>query len=338
MSVQKYRAAILGMGHMGSIHARTLRKAPDVELVALCSQPAEEAKKYARENSLRSAIYEDGIKMIKQEKPDILYICLPPFAHSGQLELAAQMGAHIFVEKPIAISEERARSMAEAVKKAGVRSQVGYHMRFAAPVRRLKEAIGDGTAGRPTLFAAHYECNSLHAPWWRDVTKCGGQVFEQVIHLYDLSFFLMGKPDTVSGLTANLMHTETPGYTVEDTSVSAIHFADGALGSITGSNCAVPGKWKEMFRVVCGKLVADFASCSNATFTYTEDGENRVETVSGNDDLYQLEDEHFLDVVRGKKTEFAPVSEGYVGIKLVSGVVSSAAAGGVPIQIDQSIP
>jgi predicted dehydrogenase len=327
MSAKTYRAAILGIGGMGSTHAKTLLKAADVELVALCSVPENGAKAYAEKNGLSAAIYSDGKKMIQNEKPDLLYICLPPFAHDGQLEMAAGQGAHIFVEKPIAINAERAKSMAEAVKKAGVRSQVGYHMRFGYAVSQLKEKIDSGAAGLPTLYTAHYECNSLHSPWWIDVNKCGGQVFEQVIHLYDMAMYLMGQPEAVSGYIANLTHRGTPGYTVEDTSVSAIRFANGSLGSITGSNCAVPGRWSAMFRVVFSSLVADFTDPNNAKFIYTAE-KNREEIVTGGNLMYQLEDEYFLDVVRGRKPEFAPVAEGFAGLKMVSGVVASALSGG----------
>lgn len=329
-----YRAGVLGMGNMGRAHAGILLDAPDVELVALCSQPAADAQKYAAGKGLSCAIYADGFEMIEKEALDILYVCLPPFAHSGQVEAAAARGCAVFVEKPIALTAERGRAMAEAVEKAGVVSQVGYQMRFGGAVRALVEAIADGRAGRPLQYTARYECNSLHTPWWIDVTKCGGQVFEQVIHLYDMGLYLMGKPDTVCGFTANLAHQNVPGYTVEDTSVSAIRFKSGGLGMISGSNCAVPGRWEAMFRVVCEHLVADFKDQDHATFTWTDGEKPRTEDVDFSNDVTRQEDAYFLEAVRGNHRPFATVAEGYTGLRMVGGVVASSAAGGAPVTID----
>lgn len=334
MPEKTYRAAILGMGNMGRAHAGNLLAAPDVELVALCSQPAADAQSYAEEQKLSCAIYTDGFEMIEKEAPDILYVCLPPFAHSGQVEAAAAKGAAIFVEKPLAKTVERGRSMAQAVAKAGVVSQVGYHMRFGSAVRKLKSMIEDGTAGAPTLFTARYECNSLHTPWWIDLEKCGGQVFEQVIHLYDQALLFMGAPASVSGYTANRCHQNTPGYTVEDTSVSAIRFASGALGGIAGSNCAVPGEWNATFRIVCENLVADFTDHNHASFIFTNGEEKRVETFAKEENATQLEDAYFLDAVRGKHPPTATIADGLAGLRMVAGVVESSGQNGAVVNLE----
>jgi len=182
------------------------------------------------------------------------------------------------------------------------------------------------------MFTARYECNALHPDWWRDVNKCGGQVFEQVIHLYDLAIHLMGKPKTVSGFIANLEHKDVPGYTVEDTSISAIQFESGALGGISGSNCAVPNEWNATFRVVCDNVIADFTDHNNAVFTYT-DGEKRVENVSFDLNHARLENQYFIDTVRGNKPPFATIPEGFTGLKTVAGVVESSKNGGMPVII-----
>ena len=61
--------------------------------------------------------------------------------------------------------------MSDAVERNHIVSQVGYHMRFGSAVRKFKEYMENGTAGKPTLYMADYECNSLHGPWWRDVSN-----------------------------------------------------------------------------------------------------------------------------------------------------------------------
>ena len=328
-----YKAAILGMGNMGKAHAHSMMKMEDVEIVALCSFPEDDARNFAKENGLECRIYADGFQMIEKEELDILYICLPPFAHTGQFEAAAKKGVHIFIEKPIALDLERGESMVKAAKEYGICTQVGYHMRFGSAVQRFMELLKSGKTGKTALYTASYECNSLHGAWWRDAAKCGGQVFEQVIHLYDMALYMMGQPERISGNTANICHQEVEGYTVEDTSVSNIVFESGALGSITGSNCAVKNQWNGRFRVICEKMVADFQDHNHAVFIYTEDEEPKIEHVGADQDATFLEDTYFVDVVKGKAEPFADIEVGFTGLKMVAAVVSSSKEAGKVINI-----
>lgn len=329
------KIAILGMGNMGRAHAGSIMKMENVELVALCSNPVDDAKKFAEENNLACKVFDDGFKMIEEVEMDMIYICLPPFAHNGQLEAAADKGIHIFVEKPIALNLERGRNMLKAVERNRVITQVGYHMRFGSAVKKLKKYMEDGTAGKPTLYMANYECNSLHGPWWRDITKCGGQVFEQVIHLYDMSLYLMGEALSVNGYVANLCHQDVEGYTVEDTSVCNIRFLNGTLGSICGSNCSIRNQWNGKFRVICEKMVADFTDHNHAVFTFTEGENPRTEEVSEDVNATYEEDCSFVDCVRRNARSMADIAEGFKGLQLVSAVVQSSSTDGATVHIEK---
>jgi predicted dehydrogenase len=270
--------------------------------------------------------------MLKERALDALYVTLPPFAHDGQIEAAARAGVHLFLEKPIALDVKRAESIVRAVERAGVVSVMGYHMRFGTGVRKLKKMIVDGSAGRPTLFQGSWMCNALGGPWWRDVTKSGGHVVEQIIHIYDMALHLFGDVASVSGTAANLCHTDVKGYTIDDTSASVIKFVNGAVAGIVGSNCAVPTVWKPSFTVVCEKVVARFDGLQHVTFTYSRgkpsewysknNKKPKVETLDDEADAYAEETKHFLACVRGKERSIAPAREGLVGLQLVRAVAS----------------
>ncbi len=326
------RVAILGMGNMGRAHANQLRKLSGVTIVALCSRPVDDANRYNQESNTQYPVYEDFDQMLDAEKFDVLYVCLPPFAHTGQLEKAARRGIHIFEEKPIAINVQRGQSMVEAVQAGGVKSQIGYHMRFGGAVKRLKELVDNGTAGRPTLYSANYECNSLHTPWWIDVEKSGGQILEQIIHLYDMALYTMGDASKVVGFVENLCHKDVPDYTVEDTSAVSVQFRSGALGTITGSNCAIPGQWNGHFRIVFENLVADFFDHDHGKITFTKE-DNREEILDFKTDVTFAEDEYFMAVVRGEKPEITPITDGFKGLALVAAATESSREGGKTISL-----
>lgn len=327
------KAAILGMGNMGRGHARSIMKMEGAELSALCSDPVDDARTFAREERLDCPVFDDFDKMLNEAPIDVLYICLPPFAHNGQFEKAAERGIHIFIEKPVALTLDRGQSMVKAAERNKIVTQVGYQMRFGGAVKKFREYMENGIAGRTTLYMANYECNSLHGPWWRDVKKCGGQVFEQVIHLYDMSLYLMGKAEAVNGYIANLCHRQVEGYTVEDTSVCNIRFEDGALGSVCGSNCSVKNQWNAGFSVICENMTAKFADQNHAVFTFTGEKEVRTEEIAADVDCTYEEDCYFIRTVLGKEKPMADIREGYEGLKLVSAVVSSSGAEGNTVRI-----
>ena len=331
--MSKVRVAMLGMGNMGSKHLDVLRTFDDVEVVALCSVPREAAEAYNAANGTDYPIYTDFDRMLDECEIDALWVCLPPFAHDGQIEKAAAKGIHIFTEKPLALNLQRGQSMAEAVAQAKVHSQMGYHMRFGKATQHVRSLAEAGELGRPTLFIGNYECNSLHVPWWRDKTKSGGQIFEQIIHLYDMAYYMMGDPDMVTGFIANICHQEVPGYTVEDTSAVSIRFKNGTLGCITASNNAIPNRWVGIIKIIYENAVIEFFDHNNAKITWTKQ-DNRVEEIcSDADTTREEEDRWFIDVVQGDKPEFATIEEGLIDLKIVSGACDSSEHDGRPVRI-----
>ena len=199
----------------------------------------------------------------------------------------------------------------------------------------MRELMEAGIAGRPTLFSANYECNSLHTPWWRDRSKSGGQIFEQIIHLYDMAYYMMGDVDVVSGFIANITHQDIPGYTVEDTSSVVLRFKNGTLGSITATNNAIPDRWVGIFKIVFENMVVEFSDHNNCRITYTKEG-NREEFISeSTDNALVEEDRYFIDVLLGKRPQFASMQEGLMGLKIVTGACESSANDGLPVRITQ---
>ncbi len=332
-SMDKIRIAVLGMGNMGTRHLNILRTFEDVEVAAICSHTPASGEKYNAAQNTDYPVYTDFDEMLEKEAIDALWVCLPPFGHTGQIEKAAAKGIHIFTEKPIALNLERGGSIAAAIRDNHVLSQVGYHMRFGKAVRHLRELMENGTAGKPSLFSASYECNSLHVDWWRDKNKSGGQIFEQIIHLYDMAYYVMGEPDTVTGFIANICHQDVPGYTVEDTSAVSIRFKNGTLGSITASNNAIPNRWAGIMKIIFENLVVELSDHNNGRFVYTKEDCRTEEIHSDTDTALFEEDRYFLDVIHGKKEPFATIEDGLTGLKIVSGACTASENGGYPVRI-----
>jgi predicted dehydrogenase len=331
--MKKIRTAILGAGGMGTLHSKNLSAIEGVEICAVCDIVLSAAEKLAAQ--LNAKPYASLEKMLAETELDVVYICIPPYGHGGEFELIASRKIHIFIEKPINLRFEKAQKMVDAAKENKIYSQVGYQMRFGAAVKELKKRLDDGSAGKPVLFTGTYECNSLHSAWWRDKTKCGSQILEQVIHIYDLAVYLFGKPEKVAAYMANICHTQYEDYTVEDVSASIINFKNGAIGSISASNCAIPMKWENPFGVVCENLTVKFANPNEAVFIETANGKASEATVIRSPANISIEeDRYFIDTVRGEKENITTIIDGYNSLQLVDAAARSAQAGGIQIKID----
>ncbi|MCX7841654.1 MAG: Gfo/Idh/MocA family oxidoreductase [Clostridia bacterium] len=333
--MKSLKVGILGAGFTAGVHSRNLQKVQDVEVVAICDQDIQKANSLASSlEGNNTKVFNDFNNMLNSVNMDVLYICIPPFAHCGEVEAAAAKGIHVFVEKPIALEISRAESMVREIKKAGVYSRVGYHMRLGSAVQELKKLIEQGTAGIPVLYDGRYDCNSLHSPWWRDRKKSGGQVLEQAIHAYDMAMYFLGTPERASGFLSNLCHQDVPGYTVEDTSSSVVRFTSGALATVAATNCAVPFEWNNRFTVVCRNVTVHFDTPNRAEFIFTDGPEVRRSFIDDSIDLYLEETREFIATVRGQQPERCTIVDGLNSLYLVDAVIKSSEEMGKPVSIE----
>ena len=256
--MKRLHTAILGCGGFAHRHAGNLVSLPDdIELTAFCDHHDDNAREFSEKYTQgQGSIFTDPREMFEKADLDLVVICLPPFAHSNEVDLAAEHGVHILMEKPIALSSEHAWRMVEAAEAAPIKTQVGFMFRFGTAIERLKELLASGEVGPAGLMSARYFCNSLHAEWWRDRSRSGGQLVEQVIHMVDLMRYLMGEAVSVYSRQENLFHRERADYTVEDVSATIFGFQGGAMGVIYATNGAIPGKWINDYRLVSQKLTA----------------------------------------------------------------------------------
>ncbi len=325
----KLKTAILGCGGFAHRHAANLASQADrFELVACCDRHPERAQAFSDQYAAgRAAVFSDHHDLFEQAELDLCVICLPPYGHSDEVEVAAGRGVHLLIEKPIALTSEHAWRMVEAAERAGIKTQVGFMFRFGAAVERLKALLTSGDIGPVGLMAARYFCNALHAPWWRDRSKSGGQLVEQVIHMIDLMRYVMGEPTSVYSLQHNVFHRHMPDYTVEDVSGTVIGFADGGIGVIYASNGAIPGRWINDYRVVAGGATVEFSDANHATFTYTAGPELRSETVAAEEGYHLRELLDLYAAIVEDRAARTPIREGALSLDLALAARRSAETG-----------
>jgi predicted dehydrogenase len=323
---KRLRAAILGCGNYANQHARVLMGLNSrVELVAFCDRHYDRAAALAQQFTAGSAaVYTDHHELIEKARLDLLVITLPPYGHTDEVELAAHKGIHLLVEKPVALTSEQAWRMVAAAEEAGIKTQVGFKIRFGEAVEKLKELIDSGEAGPPGLFSARYFANALHAAWWRVREKSGGQVVEQAIHLFDLARYLMGEAGSVYCRQENLFHRDLPDYTIEDVSAAVIGFKNAAIGVIYATNGAIPGRWIHDYHFVARDLTVDFAGPNQADFHFTAGPSRPPLTIASDRDLLVHQMLDLLAAISTGGETRTPLREGALSLDLALAALRSS--------------
>jgi predicted dehydrogenase len=319
------RVGLLGCGNFAHVHAKiNVDLKDEVQLVAFSDRNEWKGRDFAAKYAPDAQVFTDHHAMFDQVKLDVVIISLPPYGHTDEVELAAQHGVHILIEKPIALEAAQAWQMVEAVEKAQIKTQVGFMFRFGEAVERFKALQAAGQTGQIGLMTARYFCNALHANWWRMKDKSGGQVVEQVIHMFDLLRYLAGDPVSVYSRQENLFHQDVPDYTIEDVSATIVGFKNGGMGVVYATNNAIPGKWINDYRVVAHRLTADFQNANHAVFTHTDQPDNPVEKVESDQDFRKKLMLDLIQAIRTNGETRTPMREGAKSLDLVLAARRSA--------------
>ncbi len=236
------RTALIGYGKVAHLHARALQNSALGELVAVGGRNRAKAAAFAEQYG--AASYDNLAAMIRGEGVQAVIVCTPHPAHVESAVQAAELGAHVLVEKPLAASLADCDAMIGAADQAGVKLGVISQRRWYESAQRLRAAIDAGKLGKPVLGTvtmlgwrskAYYESDAWRGTW---ADEGGGVLVNQAPHQLDLLLWYMGAIAEVNGMWANLNH---PYIEVEDTAVAAIRFKSGALGSVVVSNSQNPG-------------------------------------------------------------------------------------------------
>jgi len=247
---------LLGYAFMGKAHSNAFKKIPYImyppvaipRLVAICGRNEDAVKEAARRYGYEG-YYTDWRRMFENDAIQVFDNGGPNNAHAEPSIAAAQAGKHVFCEKPLARTAEEAKSMLDAVEKAGVKHQVAFNYRFVPAVVQARKLIESGKLGRiyhwRAVYLQEWGMDPKMPTSWRfqkDIAGSGA-LGDLGAHIIDLARFLVGEPTKVMGLTQNWLSQRPSGddpnkmvpSDVDDGFVAAVEFDNGALGTFEAS-------------------------------------------------------------------------------------------------------
>ncbi len=156
--MDKMKAAVIGVGIFGEVHARTYAESETAELALVCDTNAARAKQVAEQYGCR---YTTDIQDIVDDSSiRIVSVTTPDFAHREPCLRVIAAGKHVLVEKPLATTLDDAEAITQAAEKKGVRLMTDFQNRWNPPFMHAKQVIESGEVGYP-VSAYIRLCNSL---------------------------------------------------------------------------------------------------------------------------------------------------------------------------------
>lgn len=234
---KKIRLGIIGLGNMGSGHARSIMegKCPDFELVAVADiNPAR--VEWGKANLAGNIRYfDDALAMLDSGCIDACMVCVPHYDHPRYAMACMQRGIHVMVEKPAGVYTKQVREMnEEAAKHPDVVFGMMFNQRTNHVYRKMRELVQSGQYGqiRRTNWIitdwyrpqAYYDSGAWRATW---SGEGGGVLLNQCPHQLDLWQWICGMPVSV---LSQMRFGQWHDIEVEDDVTTYVEYANGATG------------------------------------------------------------------------------------------------------------
>ncbi|MCS6847136.1 MAG: Gfo/Idh/MocA family oxidoreductase [Anaerolineae bacterium] len=266
------RYAIVGAGAgIAELHLRALAQLPAARIVGMADLNPERGR--PRAAAAGCPFFTDHCAMIEATQPDVVVICTPHPSHPQIALDAFARGAHVLVEKPMAIQVADADRMIAAADAAGRLLAVNFQQRFRPVVERAIRFIAEGELGelmRAQVSESWYRTAAYYkqAPWrgtWRG--EGGAILMNQATHTLDLLCHLAGLPAKVWGWTKTRIHA----IECEDTAQAMLEFSNGAPGYFTASTAEAIGGPRQRILIVGERGVIEIADAQITLTRFARD-------------------------------------------------------------------
>lgn len=257
--------AMIGGGFMGKAHAMAYAAmpmffwpAPAIPHRKVVVDVTDEAATDAKARFGFDESSTDWKSIVTRDDIDVVDICTPNNVHAEIAIAAAEAGKHIICEKPLARGGEEAKTMLDAVEKAGIIHMVAFNYRRTPAVALAKKYIDEGRIGEVRNFRGTYLQDWSADPdgplSWRFQKKIAGSgaVGDIGTHVVDMAHYLVGHISDVSAMTPTYIKTrpvqsggvdklgaseknagaERGEVDVDDEVVTLLKFENGAIGSL----------------------------------------------------------------------------------------------------------
>ncbi len=330
---------IIGLGYWGPNYLRIFSQLDGCRLAAASDKDSKRIASFSK-NYPQVHFYSDFKKMLTDESLDAVVIATPTTTHFAITKEVLSRGAHVLLEKPLALTSKECRALIDLAKKNKKILMVGHTFLYNQAVNWIKNFVDSGEAGK--VYYLHAQRTNL-GPIRHDV----GALVDLAPH--DISMFLhiLGKePVSVSAHGSAFLNGLR-----EDVSYLNLEFKDGTFGHVHVS-WLEPRKVRQLTVIGDKKMIlfddvnlAEPLRIFDKGVTVTKeyrtfgefqmvlrDGEIVIPKVNLSEPLKAQCQAFIQSVISGKK----PVSDGVFGLKVVrvlEAALRSMKSGGKKIKL-----
>lgn len=218
----------MGAGWIAADHLEALGKRGDAEVVAVCDLDASRAERIAPTGA---HIYERWDELLAREQLDAIWVCTPPLAHREPTVAALECGVHVYLEKPIARTQEDAEAIVAAAERSDAVCAIGYQWHATEVLDDLRRAL---EGQQVALLVGRSIGPTVGRPWFLDRSQGGGNILERGSHQIDLLRAIAGEVVRVQAAASGVLLAQGAGLRgdIEDAAVLVLQFDSGALATI----------------------------------------------------------------------------------------------------------
>jgi predicted dehydrogenase len=312
------RIGIIGAGPNGAGHARYYHACACCEVIAIADPDAQRARTLAVEVSAQPTADYRGFL----DDVDAVVVSSPNHLHAEHAAVCAAAGKHVYCEKPMGLSAAEGERVHSAVCTAGVRSVVGFSVRFSPVVQTMLRMISEGEVGPPiSVWSRRLGPGPPQGGGWRaDQARSGGVLMEIGVHELDWLLAAGGEPVSVF---ARMCAADGARAPANDHVWATIAFRSGAAATLeTGWLSPVPDYYRGVFGTLGGAATQDWG---RSLLRGLGGGKTEPADLADAVDLRA----HFLDCIERGAEPLADSAWGLRVMKLADALVRSAASGAV---------
>ena len=314
------RVAVLGLGSIGSRHARNLL-ALGHEVIGFDPRPESGREPWTRARDPRDAL----------ARAEAAVVATPTSMHAEHAVSALERGLPVLVEKPITVDPVEADRVVALAAERGLPCGVAMNLRFHPGVLALRDLVSQGRLG--AIRFAHVWCGSDLRTWrpgtdyrtsYSARAELGGGIVRDAIHELDYLTWILGPAASV---TAEVAHVSDLEIDVEDIGAALIRVAGGPLASVDLTYV------DPVYRRGCLLVGADATARWDWTRGTVEinrpDADAEVLDVAADvSDTYVAEMRDFVEAAQTGRAPRTSAEEGRDAVRLADALLRSAAEGG----------
>lgn len=228
-SGKKIGVALVGAGNLARwVHLPILKDIAGAELRAIYSASGVRGKSYAIRFGAQYCA-SDFEEILRDPDVGVVVIVSRNQQHASQAIATLRAGKHVFLEKPMALTEPECRDISEAVRESGKQLTVGFNRRFAPSYIALKKQLA-GRSG-PAVLNCRVNSPGISGSYWMADPAIGGAILGEACHFVDLMYWLLeSEPIAVSAFS---LPTDRKAPIGENNLAATFRFADGSIGNLT---------------------------------------------------------------------------------------------------------